>query len=132
MEEWKIKECWCKHIYIDLTQIANVEIVRWGREENYCWNVYCYIFPTHSLFNKIKGYKNYYKHKELEKLPFHGGITYGEKIKSNNTNKIVSIKIGSDYQHCDDNRFKKKVTREEAWEVFNDADILLKYLTDYK
>jgi len=52
MEKWEIKECWCKHIYVDLTQIANVEIVRWGREE--------------------------------------------------------------------------------AWEVFNDADILLKYLTDYK
>lgn len=64
------------------------------------WFVYLYIYQGHPLFARFKDRpKNLKTLDQLNDiLPFHSGITYYEKIYSDNR-KICSLKVGCDYQH---------------------------------
>ena len=89
----------------------------------YHWNVYVHIFPKHRLFNKV----------EKEELfdygidiPLHMGTTYNN-WKYSEKGEIISKTIGCDYQHYDDDRFGKYSTKQDAWEVFGDAEELIEF-----
>jgi len=88
------------------------------------WNVYAYIFPKHPLFEKIIN-DNLYNY-GLD-LPLHWGASY-HSWDYDSKGKVVFKKIGSDYQHLNDERFGKYVTADDAWEIFKDADELIEFI----
>jgi hypothetical protein len=90
----------------------------------YHWHIYCHIFPKHPLFNKIVN--NDFWDYGLN-LPLHCGSTYN-KWDYDAKGVVVAKHIGCDYQHCDDDRFGLYATKEDASEVFRDADMLIDVL----
>ena len=89
----------------------------------YHWNIYVNIFPKHPLFDKVV------KEELFDygiDLPLHWGSSY-HKWDYDASGNVVAKRIGCDYQHCDDDRFGKYKTKEQAWEVFRDADELIEF-----
>jgi len=82
------------------------------------WCVYCYIYKGHKFFGK-----------ELPELPFHGGITYTKKHVDAMGN-CTSYQLGADYSHIWDNHFTHMELKEEAEEVFQDAELLYNRLEE--
>ena len=87
------------------------------------WNVYAYIYPKHTLFDK---FDNAYDD-VCSSLPMHGGVTYFQKHVDND-GKPASIEIGCDYDHLGDDRYSEYATKEDATSVFRDAEELIEYL----
>lgn len=102
-----------------------VDVVHWQETHStaHRWNVYVYIHPGHPLFERIEsedfcagGF-----------LPLHGGVSYHEWFYDS-TGAVIYKKIGSDYQHAYDSRFTGYSTKDEAWEVFKDAEELIQFM----
>jgi len=131
MLEFKHKDVWTTH-----GKGFCVEVVRWERElsiseeswsisDTNIWNIYAYIYPSHTLFNKLKRVKragDCYKFG----IPFTRDISYFNK--NQRENKICSIQIGNDYNHLGDEYFTRCSTKDEASSIFFDAEELFKYL----
>jgi len=74
-------------------------------QDEWHWNVYAHIFESHPLFQDVN--------KAIQCLPFHGGVTYDQKITSEpaqgtrwDWQKVhTSLKIGCDYSHYGDEYF---------------------------
>lgn len=94
-----------------------------GVPENH-WNVYAYIYPKHPFFDKIVS-ESFYDYGV--DLPLHCGSSF-HKWYYNAKGEVLYKKIGSDYQHYQDDRFERYKTKEEAWQVFNDATELIEML----
>ena len=61
-------------------------------------------------------------------LPLHCGPTFLE-YHIGQDGKVESLQVGSDYRHQGDARFSHYKTREEAWQVFQDAEELFTHLS---
>lgn len=106
-----------------------IEVIRWEIKEletiEYIWNVYCYIYPGHKLFDRL-----------LEEdisdgriiKSFHKGCTYCMWYRAAKGN-VLSKQYGSDYSHYGDDEFLRIKNPEDAYEVFIDADKLFKELS---
>jgi hypothetical protein len=107
-----------------ISTLFAVDVVHWHEtySTEHRWNVYVYIYPGHPLFERIEsadfcdGF-----------LPLHGGVSY-HKWLYDSTGAVICKKIGSDYQHAHDSRFKGYSTEDEAWEVFKDAEVLIQFM----
>lgn len=117
-----------------------IEVVRWEKmtQEKYeelrktidlidgrfVWNVYCYIYPKHRLFNDCEN-------EDMCDCPinnFHCGCTFANwHIKADGT--ITAKQYGSDYNHYQDERFTYIEKPEDAYVIFNDADELFEELS---
>ena len=96
------------------------------RENRQVWNVYAYIYPNHRLWDSFEGPGMFQP--AASALPLHYGPTFLE-YHIGQDGKVSSVQVGSDYRHLGDARFSHYKTREEAWEVFQDADELFAYLS---
>jgi hypothetical protein len=91
------------------------------------WNVYCYIYPEHPLFKKIKPNGGMWQD-ALSRLPLHRGVTYFEPNYNNVV--IASYKIGCDYNHLYSDEFTH-MTIKDANRIKHDATVLYEYLENY-
>jgi hypothetical protein len=102
-----------------------IEVKHWKSGDSNRWNVYAHIFEEHPIFKDIEKQKN---------LTLHWGPTYHklktvDDIEKHKWSKLSkTITIGSDYAHLYDERFEMFSTKEDAWEVFEDAEILFNEL----
>lgn len=103
-----------------------VETIHWFRTDDNKnkWNIYAYIYPKHPLFDKVTSESLF----EVD-LPLHCGASFHQWF-FNKDGVVTSKKIGSDYQHIYDDKFESFTTKEDAYEVFNDADELIEYLSN--
>ena len=91
------------------------------------WTMYVYIYPGHRLFARMEEVESGASYGEAtDSFPFHGGCTYFERSYDSAGN-LRHAQVGCDYQHYRDERFSHYHTKEEAAEVFSDADDLLAY-----
>jgi predicted NBD/HSP70 family sugar kinase len=112
LKEYKHKEIWIKH-----GKDFAVEIVRWSMlpedkyvemkekipfysQGNYVWNIYCYIYPKHKLFDTLKE-EDIYGGRDLY---FHGGSTYCQWHRDREGN-LQSKQYGCDYNHWGDEEY---------------------------
>ena len=89
------------------------------------WNIYAYIYPSHKLFNEFKVDGGIFDQPDLN---FHGGTTY---FKSHYDTKgsITCYQIGCDYNHYGDSNYTFMKTKEDAYKIFNDAEIIIDLLS---
>lgn len=95
----------------------------------HCWCVYAWIYPGHPRFKRFKD-ESIFQDAATE-LPLHGGvITNATLVRKHYTAKegVISVQVGSDYRHLHDERFTHMATRDEAREVFRDAERLVEFL----
>jgi len=90
------------------------------------WNVYAIIHPNHRLFDSFEGPDMFQP--AASALPLHCGPSFLE-YHIGQDGKVESVQVGSDYRHLWDERFSHYKTREEAREVFQDAEELFAYLS---
>ena len=126
---WNYKEEWHKR-GVDF----QVMVKRWSFPESnwtrgdgcQVWNVYAYIYPKHRLWDSFEGPNMFQP--ATSALPLHCGPTFLE-YHTGQGGKVSSLQVGSDYRHLGDEHFSHYKTREEAWEVFQDAEELFAYLS---
>lgn len=93
-----------------------VQISRWQFQQGsdkYNWNLYCYIYPDHPLFDTFQ--TEDYDQGSVQFFDWHGGATlmefcYGrkkwnEKISAEDMPHRTAVKIGCDYMHHGDDEF---------------------------
>lgn len=99
------------------------------REGCQIWNVYAYIYPKHRLWDGFEGPDMFQP--AANNLPLHCGPTFLEYHigQDGQDGKVEYLKVGSDYRHLGDERFSHYETREDALEVFQDAEELFTYLS---
>ena len=82
------------------------------------WCVYAYAYPQHRLFMAMLQQESSYL-EPYASMPLHGGCSLRQVHMG--TFAVSSIQVGSDYNHLHDRAFTWMATREEAFEVFQDA-----------
>jgi len=90
------------------------------------WNVYAFIYPKHRLWDSFEGTDMFQP--AASALPLHCGPSFLQ-YNIGRAGKVESLQVGSDYNHLGDERFSHYKTREDAWEVFQDAEELFAYLS---
>ena len=111
-----------------------VMVKRWSFPESHwnpregcqVWNVYAYIYPNHRLWDSFEGPDMFQP--AAEALPLHCGPTFLQ-YHTGQDGQVVSLQVGSDYRHLGDECFSHHKTREDAGEVFRDAEELFTYLS---
>jgi hypothetical protein len=97
---------------------------RWGSDTGrFVWNVYCYIYPKHPLFDKLDK-------EDIFGCPidnFHGGCTYSRWARKPD-GEITCKQYGCDYNHYQDEHFTFIENPEYATTVFADAEALFNEL----
>jgi hypothetical protein len=89
------------------------------------WCVYGYVYPGHRMFDLLTPDGNAWE----QPLPdMHGGCTYF-RTHRRDAETITCFQFGADYHHLHDWRFTQMATKEDAFEVFADAQELFAALT---
>ena len=90
------------------------------------WAVYAYIYPSHPHFANFAG--DDMCQDAASMMPMHGGPSYLRRHFYDG--KECSIQVGADYQHLHDEHFTHYATKEDAREVFIDAEYLFNWLQE--
>lgn len=100
-----------------------------GRKGVNRWAVYAWIYPPHPLFAKFDGTNDCYQN-GIDDMPFHGDITLlrYHRGDSDKITEVTAIQVGADYDHLYDERYSFISTKDEAGDIFTDADLLLSWL----
>lgn len=125
---WKHKDEWKlfgKNYLVAITRHTESAFAGDGEHR---WCVYAYIYPKHPHFSNFSGADMWQDSATC--LPLHGGPTYLEYPMYNG--EVTSVKVGCDYNHLHDTYFTHCATKEEAYEVFEDAEILYNFLKRLK
>ncbi len=88
------------------------------------WCVYAYIYPKHPHFQNFEG--PYMWQEAASCMPLHGGPSLLNYPMSEG--KIMSVKVGADYNHLHDCGYTHCADRDAAYQVFDDADELFDWL----
>jgi hypothetical protein len=125
---WDHKDEWRKHGLDFLVHVTrhNGTADEYGRGPNQ-WAVYAYVYPKHPHFAKFDGQHMWQEAATM--MPFHGGPSY-LRWHIDNDGKPTSVQVGADYDHLHDEHFTNYATKEDAWEVFQDAECLVEWLTE--
>ena len=99
-------------------------------EDENGWCIYALIYPEHPLFALIDPSKKEWENEAIQEMPLHGGCTYFVPHFSP-AKEITSYEIGCDYSHYGDGHCAHYATKEEAQEIFDDADELMEWLLSY-
>ena len=89
----------------------------------FIWNVYCYIYPKHPLFNKPQTEDMF----DCPVKSLNCGCTYARWSRDKD-GEIQCKQYGSDYVHIWDEGMDKIENPEYAYRVFNDAEDLFNEL----
>jgi hypothetical protein len=119
--KWQKKDEWKKH-----GKDFCVVVSRHDGYDTNNWCVYAYIYPKHDYFVEFDKTQPMYQ-EAASAMPLHGGPTYLKFHEADG--KVTSVQVGADYQHIYDDRFSLCQTKEDAYEVFQDAEKLFKWLT---
>ena len=124
LKKYTHKETWSRR-----SEDFTVEVARWEDESpdgtKYKWNVYCYIYPKHKLFEVPK-------EESMCDCPInnlHNGCTLA-RWHTDGSGKVTSKQYGSDYSHIWDEGMEKIKEPEDAQSVFNDAEDLFNELEE--
>ena len=125
---WNKQEKWVRR-----HNTFSVEVLHWRTDDrteeegespnNNMWNVYAKIYEGHPRYALFVGSDMFQS--AAEALPLHGGSTY---LTKQYDGYYSLYKVGSDYAHYRDDRFRRFSTEAEAHEVFADADELFIFL----
>lgn len=88
------------------------------------WCVYAFIYPKHPHFAAFDGPDMWQG--ATASLPGHSYCSHLSYPTFDG--KIGSVKVGFDYNHDGDDRFTQYATKEDAYQVFNDAAELFHWL----
>lgn len=111
------------HHTVPQTELES-DMARWGGEGPHRWAVYAYIYPDHPRFAMFNGPDLWQE--ATQGLALHGYCSLLNYPMYEG--KVTSVKVGADYHHLHDEHFTRYATKEEAAEVFNDADQLFDIL----
>lgn len=132
-QEWRHKDMWSMRGKDFMVQVSRhgepmPESMRsycYDEEGEHRWCVYAYIYPKHPHFAKFKGDQMWQEAATC--LPLHAGPSY-LRYHYDEDRKVTSVQVGADYNHLHDTHFTRYETREQAAEVFQDADDLFEML----
>src|ERR1700749_75877 len=132
--EWGRRDSWRKHgkdfmveVY-HYTETPREETSWYGEGEGpHRWNVYAYIYPKHPHFAAFKRDEGMWQEAGAT-LGFHGGVSLLEYPQYDD--KVTCVKVGCDYNHLHDAPYTRMENREQASEIFDDADTLFERLTN--
>lgn len=124
--DWDHKDEWRKFGRDFLVQVTrhNGTAEPYGEGPNR-WNVYAFIYPKHPHFARFEGSQMWQAASSA--MPLHGGASLLEYPMYEG--KVTSVKVGCDYYHLHDD-FTHFATKDEAHEVFADADKLFTWLSE--
>jgi hypothetical protein len=132
VNDWRHKDIWSLDGKNFMVQVSrHSEPVR---EESACydsrgshrWCVYAYIYPKHPHFAAFNGTEEMWQ-AATTMLPLHGGPSLcHQHLKADGA--VTSYQVGADYDHLHDWHFTQQATKEEAYEVFSDAEALHAWL----
>ena len=124
MGEWKHKDEWHKRgkDFLVVVSRHSVSVDEYGGPNR--WAVYAYIYPDHPIFNSFDG-PDMFQY-AASTMPLHGGCSFLRYPMYKSV--ITSVKVGADYNHLYDDNFGYYETKDEAYEVFNDAAQLFQWL----
>jgi hypothetical protein len=129
-EEWQMrgKDCLVTivHIY-EGTGFEKPLFEDWEGDSGHRWYVYAYIYDTHPSFSKYKD-ENLWK-ETTQNLPLHCGASYFRSQYCGD-GSVFSIQVGADYNHFGDSFYTRLATKDEAADVFSDAEELLDKLNN--
>lgn len=91
------------------------------------WNVYVYIYPTHPLHKTFNGDGLFQD--AICEMPLPRTCSFC-RTQHNNKGEPQTIEVGVDYAHLCDDHIKNFATREDAIQMFRDADILIDYMME--
>lgn len=128
MSDWKPRCLWHKRgegfsVEVSLHYVD----AQYGQGENR-WCVYVYVFPKHPYFSKFKGTDIFQE--ATESMPLHAGCSYLRY--EGDGESISAVKVGCDYNHLHDDHFTHYATKNDAWEVFYDANTLFDWMEKAK
>jgi len=86
------------------------------------WCVYAYIYPDHPHFAAFGETDEMYQ-RAATMLPLHGHPSFFHRHVDDGGN-TTSFQVGADYHHLHDAHFTHMATKDEAAEVFADAEEL--------
>lgn len=95
-------------------------------EGEHRWAVYAYIYPRHPHFAIFVGDDMWQEAAAM--MPLHGGPTYLRRHFYDG--KECSIQVGADYHHLNDSYVTHYATKDDAREVFLDAESLFNWLQE--
>jgi hypothetical protein len=90
------------------------------------WNIYVVFWSDFPQFNDMQDDFN----GMIAPIEFHGGVTF-HQFTYDSYAYCLSKKYGCDYNHAWDSRFTAASTKEEAIEVFTDANNIFETLLQY-
>ena len=93
-------------------------------EGEHRWAVYAYIYPRHPHFASFVGDDMWQESAAI--MPLHGGPSYLRRHFYDG--KECSIQVGADYHHLNDSYVTHYATKDDAREVFLDAESLFNWL----
>jgi len=130
MINWQKKNVWHSRGNNFLVEVYHYTVGKYefDHDGSNRWNVYAYIYPTHPHFEAFTSNDMWQEAATI--MPFHSYPSHLSKPMYDG--KVTCVKVGSDYNHLYDEDFTFMDTKEEAWEVFQDAERLYNWLTGPK
>lgn len=125
MSDWDHKDVWRrpgKDFSIEITRHSARIMDDW--EGPHRWAVYAYIYPKNPHFSAFEGPQMFQDAASM--LHLHCGPSLLQYPMYEG--KVTSVKVGADYHHLHDERFSHYATKDDAYEVFKDAEELFEQL----
>ena len=126
-ESWKHKDEWRRNGKNFAVVVSRHMESTIGGDGPNRWCVYAYIYPKHPYFSEFDQAGPMYQN-AASAMPLHGGPSLLEFPMYDG--KVSSAKVGADYNHIYDDAFTHYATKDDAYEVFRDAEKLFDWLTN--
>lgn len=131
MSDWEKKDEWWKHgkdfmVVVKHHTVKVDEAACYDSDKGHRWNVYAYIYPKHPHFANFEGPQMWQDASTM--MPFHGGPSLLKYPMFDG--KVTAVQVGSDYSHLHDWTFTQAESKEDAYEVFADAEELFNWLQE--
>ncbi len=123
--EWDRKDEWRKRGQ-DFMVVVSRHAVKSAHyyEGPHRWCVYAFIYPKHPHFAAFEGLDMWQNASAV--MPWHSYCSHLSYPMFDG--KVGSVKVGADYNHDGDDHFTHYATKEDAYQVFADADDLYEWL----
>lgn len=131
MKNWKHKDVWKiegRNFAVEVSRHESrmpEEMACFDSEGPHRWCVYVYIYPKHPRFGDFDPDGQMY---DQPTFGMHCGNSYFRTWRSGE-GKITAFQVGSDYNHDGDWSFTRKATKDDAYQVFADAEEIAEALT---
>lgn len=133
MSDWTHKDEWRKFGKDFLVTITRHSVTTSSGLEDledgpHRWAVYAYVYPKHPYFAQFIN-SGGMTQEACTAMPLHCYPSLFRTHVDSDNGSITSFQVGADYNHLHDYEFTHYATKDDAYEVFRDADRLHKWLT---